>query len=117
MGKLSSKEKMRHRRKTYVRRRVSGNSERPRLAVHRSLKHIYAQIVDDSCGRTLAAASSVSLKIAGNTVGAAKEVGKVLGEQAKSKGVERVCFDRGGWLYHGRVKALADGVREMGVEF
>jgi large subunit ribosomal protein L18 len=94
-----------------------GTSERPRVRVYRSLKHIYAQIIDDSTGRTVAAASSLALKIPGGTVEAAKSVGKALAEQAKGKAITKVCFDRGGCLYHGRVKALAEAAREAGLEF
>jgi large subunit ribosomal protein L18 len=81
------------------------------------LKHIYAQVIDDSTGRTLASASSVALKMTGGTVDAAKSVGKALAEKAKAASVERVCFDRNGRLYHGRIKALADAAREAGLDF
>jgi large subunit ribosomal protein L18 len=101
---------------------MSGNSNRPRLCVYRSLNHIYAQIVDDLQGRTLVAASTMEkevrgdLKNAGN-IQAAKAVGKVVAQRAKAKGIEAVVFDRGGYLYHGRVKALADAARESGLKF
>ena len=108
-----------HRR---VRKRVAGNEGRPRLGVFRSLKHIYAQVVDDATGRTLAAASTLEKQVReqasyGGNVAAAKVVGRVLGERAKQAGVTRVVFDRGGFLYHGRVKALADAAREAGLDF
>jgi large subunit ribosomal protein L18 len=103
-----------------IRRKVAGSTARPRLAVFRSVKHIYAQVIDDTVGHTLAAASSNekkdSIKNGGNVAGA-KAVGKLLAERAKDKGVKLVVFDRGGYLYHGRVKALADAAREGGLEF
>ena len=105
------------RRKRTIRKRVSGSPERPRLSVHRTLKHIYAQVIDDTTGQTLLSCSSVALKVPGANVDAAKAVGTALGEQAKKKSISRVCFDRGGHLYHGRVKALADAAREAGLEF
>ena len=101
-----------------IRRKVSGSAERPRLAIHRSLNHIYAQVIDDQNGVTLASASTLALKLpTGGNVNAAKEVGKAVAERAKEKGVTKVVFDRGGFLYHGRVKALADAAREAGLEF
>jgi large subunit ribosomal protein L18 len=106
----------RHRR---LRRRLSGTAERPRLVVFRSNKGIEAQLVDDVEGKTLAAASHLGLKksFKGTKTDQAAEVGKVLAEAAKKAGVESVVFDRGGFLYHGRVKALADGAREGGLRF
>jgi large subunit ribosomal protein L18 len=102
-----------------IRARVSGSAERPRLAVYRSLKHIYAQIIDDRAGRTLVAASSndKDSKVSGGNLAGAKDIGRAIGERAKEKGITRVVFDRGGYLYHGRVKALADAAREAGLEF
>jgi large subunit ribosomal protein L18 len=103
-----------------IRQKVSGTEARPRLAVFRSLKHIYAQVIDDAKGNTLVAASSAEKKAAisnGGNVGGAKEVGKLIAQRAKDKGVTKVVFDRGGYLYHGRVKALADAAREGGLEF
>ncbi len=103
-----------------VRRKVSGTPERPRLSVYRSLKHIYAQVVDDVNGRTLAAASSLETELpqdgakGGNVAGAAR-VGSAIAGRLRSAGLQQVVFDRGGCLYHGRVKALADAVREGGV--
>ncbi len=107
-----------------MRKKARGNQEKPRLTVYRSGKHIYAQIIDDAAGTTVAAASSREkdfLSSAGDSKGSNKggadKVGTLLGERAKAKGVERVVFDRNGFLYHGRVKALADAVREAGVKF
>ena len=106
----------RHKR---VRAKISGTPERPRLNVFRSEKNIYAQIIDDVNGVTLAAASSNEKEFEGlgSNCEAAAKVGKLIAERAKSKGIENVCFDRGGYLYHGRVKALADGAREGGLNF
>ena len=101
-----------------IRQKISGSTVRPRLNVYRSLNHIYAQIIDDSQGVTIASASTLAGKInAGGNVAAAKEVGKLVAEQAVAKGVKKVVFDRGGYLYHGRIKALADAAREAGLEF
>jgi len=105
-----------------VRMTVSGTAERPRLCVYRSLDHIYAQVIDDRAGKTLVSASSAdkdtkkNLKGGGN-VAAAKVVGKVIADRAKAAGVGKVVFDRGGYKYHGRVKALADAAREAGLQF
>ena len=104
----------RHRR---VRVRVAGTDQRPRLSVYRSLHHVYAQLIDDETGRTLAAASTAELKSGGNDTGAASTVGRAIAEKAKAAGVTTAVFDRGGFLYHGRVKALADAAREAGLEF
>ena len=103
----------RHRR---VRVRVVGTPERPRLAVFRSLNHLYAQLIDDTASRTLAAASTVELKAKGNGVAEAAQVGKAIAAKAREAGVSSVVFDRGGFLYHGRIKALADAAREAGLE-
>jgi len=106
-------------RRYRIRKRVSGSVERPRLSVFRSSRHIYAQIIDDVRGVTLAAASSREdmTREGKGKLGICTEVGKRLAARAKEKGVARVCFDRGGYLYHGRVKALADGARAGGLEF
>jgi large subunit ribosomal protein L18 len=104
----------RHRR---VRVRVTGTPERPRLSVFRSLNHLYVQLIDDSGSRTVAAASTVALKAKGNGMAEAAEVGKAIASKAKAAGVSSVVFDRGGFLYHGRIKALADAAREAGLEF
>ena len=101
-----------------IRSKVSGTAERPRLSVHRSVAHIYAQVIDDSKGVTLASASSLALKLkTGGNVAAATEIGKAVAEKALAAGVKKVVFDRGGYLYHGRIKALADAAREAGLEF
>lgn len=117
MSKPRQKQALRERRRKHVRKRIVGTSECPRLTVHRSLKHIYAQVIDDTSGRTLASTSSVVLKIQGSNIEAAKAVGKALGEKAQAHAVTRVCFDRAGRLYHGRIRALADAAREAGLEF
>jgi large subunit ribosomal protein L18 len=104
-----------HRR---IRRKVKGSGERPRLAVYRSLNHIYAQVVDDSLGQTLVAAASTEKDLRGNTGGnleAARRIGKAIAERALEKGISSVVFDRGGYLYHGRIKALTDAAREAGL--
>ena len=101
-----------------IRNRLSGSTARPRLAVFRSVKHIYAQVIDDAVGRTLVAASSNEKAASnGGNVAGAKAIGKLVAERAKEKGIKAVVFDRGGYLYHGRVKALADAAREAGLEF
>jgi large subunit ribosomal protein L18 len=99
-----------------IRAKLSGTAERPRLNVYRSLNHIYAQVIDDQAGQTLVSASTIKLKTGGN-VAAAKEIGKAVAEKAVEKGIKKVVFDRGGYLYHGRIKALADAAREAGLEF
>ena len=104
-----------HRR---IRRKVKGSGERPRLAVYRSLNHIYAQVVDDERGQTLVSASTTEKDLRGSTGGnldAAKRIGKAIAERALEKGIESVVFDRGGYLYHGRIKALTDAAREAGL--
>jgi len=115
----------RHRRKRAhlrIRRRIQGTGERPRLAVFKSLKHVYAQVIDDLEGRTLAAASSLDPAVKGlvesdgSNVETAKAVGKTIAERAKAQGIASVVFDRGGYIYHGKVKALADAAREGGLE-
>ena len=114
---LSLFAKRRRRNRTALRSRAGG---RPRLSIHRSGKHIYAQVIDDAAGKTLASASTLEKDVrgqAGATVAAAQEVGKRVAEAAKAAGVTQVVFDRGGFLYHGRVKALADAARESGLEF
>ena|SRR2546423_9064839 len=118
-----SKNAVRARVHKRIREKMMGTSERPRLNIYRSLNHIYAQLVDDMASRTLAAASSNEVKKkgekknAGGNLAAAKTVGKTIAERAKAKGVSKVVFDRGGYLYHGRVKALADAAREAGLQF
>jgi len=101
-----------------IRQKMEGTTERPRLNVYRSLNHIYAQVIDDAKGETLVSASTLAAKVkAGGNVAAAKEVGKMVAERAIEKGIKKVVFDRGGYLYHGRIKALADSAREAGLEF
>ena len=110
-----TKEQSRKRLHLRIRNKVSGTSERPRLSVYRSNKAIYCQLIDDLKGQTLAAASSQGVK--GNKSEQAAEVGKIIAERAKASGIEAVVFDRGGYRYHGRVRALADGAREGGLKF
>ena len=120
MIKRISKNDVRLRIHKRIRRRVKGTPAQPRLAVFRSLKHIYAQVVDDHAGRTLVAASSAEKNspiASGGSVAGAKQVGKLVAERAVEKGIKKVVFDRGGRLYHGRVKALAEAAREAGLEF
>jgi large subunit ribosomal protein L18 len=107
------------RRHARVRKHISGTTERPRLAVYRSNRYIYAQVIDDATGRTLASASSQEkdMRAKSLSVDTATEVGKLLAERAKGAGVSAVVFDRGGYKFHGRVKALADAAREAGLEF
>ena len=113
-----SKDQIRRRIHTRIRSRVHGTQERPRLAVFRSLNHIYAQVIDDVQGRTVASASSNEKDAAnGGNVAGAKAIGKLVAQRAQDKGIKAVVFDRGGYLYHGRVKALADAAREAGLEF
>jgi len=109
----------RRRRHFRVRKKVSGTPQRPRLAVFRSNRYIYAQVIDDSSGKTIAWASSREKSVKGNTltVETAAEVGKLVGSRAKDAGIESVVFDRAGNQFHGRIKALADGARESGLEF
>lgn len=114
--------KSRLRRHRSIRLKVSGTAERPRLNIYRSLEHIYAQVIDDVAGRTLASASTIDKELAGEMAGKNKKeqaalVGKAVAERAKVAGVEQVVFDRGGFYYHGRVKALADGARKSGLKF
>src|ERR1041385_5045243 len=101
-----------------IRRKVKGNTERPRLAIYRSLNHIYAQVIDDLNGQTLVSASTTEKDLRGNTGGnldAARRVGQTIAERALAKGIEQVVFDRGGYLYHGRIKALTDAARAAGL--
>lgn len=119
--KLTRKESV-HRRHRRVRKQVNGSTERPRLAVFRSHQHIYVQVIDDTEQHTLVAASSLEPELksklsSGGNIAAAVEVGKLIAERAKAKGIETVVFDRGGNLYHGRVQALADAAREAGLVF
>ena len=112
----------RARRKLRVRKKVQGTAERPRLTVYRSLRHIYAQVIDDRTGQTLAAASSLSTELRGQlqatgNVGAAQAVGELVARKSLEQGVKKVVFDRNGFLYHGRIKQLAEAARQKGLEF
>ena len=122
MGKTNPKLVARLKRKKRIRRKITGVAERPRLSVFRSAKHIYAQIIDDQRGQTLAAASTLSKEFRAQGANlkkmeAARLVGKLLAERAKAAGISKVAFDRNGFLYHGRIKELADSCREHGLEF
>jgi large subunit ribosomal protein L18 len=118
MQRNKVKDVRRARRKIGIRKRLTGSAERPRLTIYRSLSHIYAQIIDDTQGKTLVSANTVQAKIAkSGNIAAAKEVGKALAERAKAAGLDKVAFDRNGFRYHGRVKALADAAREAGLQF
>jgi large subunit ribosomal protein L18 len=117
MDAARAKRQGRLRRHARVRRRVVGTAERPRLAVFRSNRHIYAQIIDDAAGRTVAAAGSEALAGDGDKKAAARRVGGELAKRAKAAGVTSVVLDRGGYQYHGRIKALADAAREGGLDF
>ena len=123
--RIKTKEDRRDRIKHRIRKRVQGSEARPRLTIYRSVAHIYVQVVDDMTGRTIASASSVEptvkgalgKKARGSNVAGAQAIGKTIAERLKEKGVKRVVFDRNGFLYHGRVKAVADAAREAGLEF
>ena len=120
MTKLASRGAARRKRHDRIRLHMAGTDTRPRLAVFRSLNHIYAQVIDDASGRTLATASTVEkeLRSSGQTkTDEAKAVGRLVAERAKAAGVERVVFDRAGFRYHGRIKSLADAAREAGLDF
>ena len=119
MIKKPEKKEIRNRIHKRIRAKLSGTAARPRLAVFRSVAHIYAQVIDDVAGATVVAASSVDKggKTNGGNVAAAKAIGKLVAERAKEKGIKSVVFDRGGYQYHGRIKALADAAREAGLEF
>ena len=119
MGRKTSQE-IRQAVHKRIRTKISGSAGRPRLAVYRSLNHIYAQIVDDGKHETLVSASTAEKEWRGRTGGniaAAKEIGKVIAERAREKGIKQVIFDRGGYIYHGRVRSLAEAAREAGLEF
>jgi large subunit ribosomal protein L18 len=122
MSRVQDVHQARERRHRRVRSKVSGSGDRPRLNVFRSLKHIYAQVIDDNAGHTLAAASTIDGELTAQCSGldkteCAKLVGRVIADRAKAAGVSAVVFDRGGYQYHGRVKALAEAAREAGLEF
>jgi large subunit ribosomal protein L18 len=119
---MNPKQAARLKRRQRIRRKISGSDARPRLSVFRSARHIYAQIIDDGKGQTLVAASTLSGELKDKLSGlkkadAAKEVGKLLAAKAREKGISQVVFDRNGFIYHGRVKAVADSCRENGLEF
>lgn len=116
-SKSQQRERVRLKRHRRVRRRISGTPERPRLVVHRSLKNIGAQLVDDLSATTLLGITSLGVEAEGTKVDQARETGREIARRAKDKGITRVVFDRGGYLYHGRVRALAEGAREAGLEF
>jgi len=117
----TSKDANRHLVHNRIRKKILGTAERPRLNVYRSLNHIYAQVIDDLQGVTLASANSIEghkgVKRAGGNLGSAKAVGKTIAERAQAKGIAKVVFDRGGYIFHGRVKALAEAAREAGLKF
>jgi large subunit ribosomal protein L18 len=123
--KIQTKDDRRHRIQLRQRKRIAGTTERPRLSVFRSVSHIYAQVIDDLSGRTLVSASSIdpSLKdsfskdVAGGNIKGAEAVGKTIAERSIEKGIKRVVFDRSGFLYHGRIRAVADAARKAGLEF
>jgi large subunit ribosomal protein L18 len=124
MARTDRSKVLRQRRHTRVRQKVAGSAERPRLAVNRTLRHISAQVIDDSTGRTVASASTADQQVrealsggSGGNVNAASAVGRLVASRAKAAGVQRVVFDRGGFAYHGRVAALADAARQEGLEF
>jgi len=122
MGLVNKRTELRAKRKVRIRKRIFGTPERPRLSVYRSLNHIYTQIIDDTQGVTLAAASTVEKDVRdaqkfGNKRAAATYIGKLIAERASAKGIKSVVFDRNGFLYHGRVKAVSDGAREAGLDF
>jgi large subunit ribosomal protein L18 len=122
MGSSAARKQARIKRKKRIRKNIFGSKERLRLSVFRSSRHIYAQIVDDTCGDTIAAASSLEKAVKeqpkfDNKVAVANYVGKLLGKRAVEKGLKKVVFDRNGFLYHGRVKAVSDGAREAGLDF
>jgi large subunit ribosomal protein L18 len=117
-----NREEERRKRHRRIRKDITGTSEKPRLSVFKSLKHIYAQVIDDESHKTLVYATSIDKELkgklrAGSNAEAAKEVGALVAKRALDKGIKRVSFDRGGYLYHGRVKKLADAAREVGLEF
>jgi large subunit ribosomal protein L18 len=122
MGSLSLRKKARIKRKKRIRKKLFGTQQRPRLSVFRSSKHIYAQVIDDTVGHTLTTASSLEKAVKeqpkfDNKIAMANFVGKLLGERTIEKGIDQVVFDRNGFLYHGRVKAVSDGAREAGLKF
>ncbi len=122
MGSVNIRQQARIKRKKRIRKKMAGTPQRPRLSVFRSARHVYAQIVDDSRGETIVAASSIEKAVKGhdpfeNKVALASHIGKLIAERAAEKGIKKVVFDRNGFLYHGRVKAISDGARKAGLDF
>jgi large subunit ribosomal protein L18 len=122
MGSMNIRQQARLKRKKRIRKKIHGTTQRPRLSVFRSARHIYAQVIDDTAGRTLAAASTVDQQAKDapkfkNKVAAANFIGKLVGERALNQGIKEVVFDRNGFLYHGRVKSLSEGARKAGLIF
>jgi large subunit ribosomal protein L18 len=122
MGSLNLRKQARLKRKKRIRKKVFGSQEKPRLCVFRSTRYIYAQVIDDTAGHTLASASSMEKDAKGhlekgNKAAVAKYIGKIIAERSMEKGIKKVVFDRNGFLYHGRVKAVSDGAREAGLKF
>lgn len=122
MASTNNKQQARLKRRKRIRKRLSGTAERPRLSVFRSARHIYAQVIDDTAGHTIAAASSVEPTIREmdrfeNKVAQAMHIGKLVADRVMDRGIRKVVFDRSGFLYHGRIKAVSDGAREAGLEF
>jgi large subunit ribosomal protein L18 len=123
MGATNSKRVARFKRKVRIRQRIKGTADKPRLSVFRSAKHITAQVIDDTAGSTVAAASSLEKEVRGqkasfeNKTALATFIGKLIAERAQEKGIKEVVFDRNGFLYHGRIKAVSDGAREAGLKF
>lgn len=117
MIKQTPRKAIRQKKHWRTRNKIKGTAVRPRLAVFRSSQHMYAQIIDDTEGRTLVAASTLEVKVDGTKTDAAKAVGEAVAKKALEKGIDKVVFDRGGNLYHGRIKALAEGAREAGLDF
>jgi large subunit ribosomal protein L18 len=123
--KINTKDDRRHRIQLRQRKRIAGTSDRPRLSIFRSVGHIYAQVIDDLSGRTLVAASSIDAAVkgtfakgvGGGNIKGAEAIGKAIAERSIEKGIKRVVFDRGGFLYHGRIRAVADAARKAGLEF
>jgi large subunit ribosomal protein L18 len=122
MGSLNAKKKAHLKRKTRIRKRIFGSSERPRMSVFRSARHIYVQVIDDTDGKTIVSAASTEKPVREhadfeNKIAVAIQVGKIIAQRALEKGITKVVFDRNGFLYHGRVKAVSDGAREAGLNF
>ena len=117
MIKQTPRKKIRAKKHWRMRAKIKGTAERPRLAVFRSTKHIYAQVIDDTVGRTLVAASTLEFEAEGTKTEASRQVGEMIAKKALDKGIKEVVFDRGGFVYHGKIQALADAAREAGLQF